>query len=352
MDCQMQGEHTSFMHDIALCSSGKRMASCSTDRKIIIWDLGYSSGKQKYTRSGIIDGRSMHSASVTNLSWASSAYGSILASSGLDNRIKIWQEVNTKDGATWDILSDMPITGGVTAIKFAPRQFGLKIGASSGDGTVQTLVASGTNFKDWSQVGIFELTKKADGGSGHKVGVTALDWNPSNLEEKEMIVCGTEAGEVSVWIMDGSGMREKWSQIPLRQGDGSIIPIIHSKGSAITSVSWAPSIGRKYQLIASCSKDGHLLITKMYPITETANSQVEFRVVTVLSLPGAHSRNSIWRVSWNLTGTTLASSGDDGNVRLWKQSLCEVDPTTKEPIWKEVQCLQPQPVEELVGSTY
>jgi len=29
----------------------------------------------------------------------------------------------------------------------------------------------------------------------------------------------------------------------------------------------------------------------------------------------------VWRVSWNLTGTMLASTGDDGTARLWKSDF-------------------------------
>ena len=36
--------------------------------------------------------------------------------------------------------------------------------------------------------------------------------------------------------------------------------------------------------------------------------------------------STVWRVCWNVTGTILATAGDDGQVRLWKANYM-VKPT-------------------------
>ena len=33
--------------------------------------------------------------------------------------------------------------------------------------------------------------------------------------------------------------------------------------------------------------------------------------------------SAVWRVCWNVTGTILATSGDDGQVRLWKSNYLD-----------------------------
>lgn len=42
----------------------------------------------------------------------------------------------------------------------------------------------------------------------------------------------------------------------------------------------------------------------------------KFEITTVATFEDHYC--TVWRVSWNVLGTILASSGDDGCVRLWK----------------------------------
>eukprot|EP01064_Diplonema_japonicum_P032405 TRINITY_DN606_c2_g1_i2.p1 TRINITY_DN606_c2_g1~~TRINITY_DN606_c2_g1_i2.p1 ORF type:complete len:160 (+),score=25.88 TRINITY_DN606_c2_g1_i2:664-1143(+) len=158
-----------------------------------------------------------------------------------------------------------------------------------------------------------------------------------------MLVMGTDTGLVVIWASEGQGNRDKWFPLTLHKKEGGFNSEAIEHGGAVTDVAWAPSIGRGYHLIASSSKDGSLFINKLYP----GSRDTELEAVLVFEGIGVHNNNNIWRISWNLTGTTLASSGDDGHIMTWQQSLTEKNEKTRELTWRRTQCLQPKTPNDL-----
>lgn len=74
----------------------------------------------------------------------------------------------------------------------------------------------------------------------------------------------------------------------------------------VHDVSWAPNVGRSYHLIATACKDKGVRIWR-----------VEDDAAAEIYVSFEHQAE-VWRVSWNVTGTVLSSSGDDGKVRLYR----------------------------------
>lgn len=94
--------------------------------------------------------------------------------------------------------------------------------------------------------------------------------------------------------------------------------------SQLTTISWAPSLGRSYHLLATGTRGGLVRIWRVRPAAEDDESAIGGAVASggswtgeLVAELGAHER-SVGKVEWNRTGTVLSSSGDDGKVRLWK----------------------------------
>ncbi|RKO97069.1 hypothetical protein CAUPRSCDRAFT_1808, partial [Caulochytrium protostelioides] len=91
----------------------------------------------------------------------------------------------------------------------------------------------------------------------------------------------------------------------------------------------APNLGRTYHLIATACRDGHVRIYKLTPkpppghlfggdeAAPAARHPGHRFVVTLVADLSDHAAE-VWQVRWNVTGTILASAGDDGTVRNWK----------------------------------
>lgn len=166
---------------------------------------------------------------------------------------------------------------------------GLRLATASADGFVRLYEAIDVlNLSHWPLQEEFLADKE---------GVNCLSWNPSQFDVP-MIAVGSNTLIAKVWVYNNAYNR--WQACADLTGHTDIIH----------DISWAPNMGRSYHLIATAGKDHTLRIFKLRTISN--NYQVE--QVACLT----HHNSQIWRVEWNVTGTMLASSGDDGTVRMWK----------------------------------
>lgn len=75
-------------------------------------------------------------------------------------------------------------------------------------------------------------------------------------------------------------------------------------------------MGRRFYLLAAACHDKTVRIFKITPVAGAVAAGSKYTVEEVLR--SEEHNDQVWRVSWNITGTVLASSGDDGTVRLWQ----------------------------------
>ncbi|EIN08951.1 WD40 repeat-like protein [Punctularia strigosozonata HHB-11173 SS5] len=100
---------------------------------------------------------------------------------------------------------------------------------------------------------------------------------------------------------------------------------------SVTSVSWAPSCGRSYHLIATGSLGGHVRIWKVKPPADSEGEGANGGVsreddgwTGEMVAEFDDHQSPVTRVEWNITGTILSSAGNDGRIRLWKATFSDV----------------------------
>ncbi len=84
----------------------------------------------------------------------------------------------------------------------------------------------------------------------------------------------------------------------------------------VNDLSFAPNLGRSHHMLGVASKD--LRIVSLEPQNVEDDNQGPSKILTRTVAQCVEHSSTVWRVAWNVTGTILASSGDDGCVRLWK----------------------------------
>ncbi|KAJ1634628.1 WD40-repeat-containing domain protein [Pavlovales sp. CCMP2436] len=281
-------DHADVIHDVAYDYYGERMATCSSDMSIKVWERGQCVGSWK-----------AHDGSVWRLAWAHPEFGQVLASCSFDRAVHVWEDPpGGARGGTWPrraVLQEA--RDSVTDIAFAPRHLGLRLGALSTDGKLRVYEALDVmNLSTWYKMRMtcaLEVPR-----------ATAFAWGQHSAAPASLAV-GFGDGRTAVKAYDES--LRQWRDMAM----------LEEHRDSVHSVSWAQHVGRTSQFIATGGRDGvvrvHSLRMPTGPGTTAAGS---WEAIGIARLSD-HSQ-PVWKVDWNPTGTLLASSGDDGTVKVWQ----------------------------------
>ncbi|KAF1980837.1 protein transport protein sec13 [Aulographum hederae CBS 113979] len=269
-----------MQHDAVLDYYGRKLATCSSDKTVKIFEVENDTHRLTDTLKG-------HEGAVWCVAWAHPKYGSILASASYDGKVLIWRSQSTNSApSSWQKIYDFALhTASVNLVAWAPHEVGCLLACASSDGSVSVL-----EFKDnsWDHV-IFPA---------HGIGVNAVSWAPvvGQPQGSRRFVTGGSDCAVNIW---------EWSPETRSYNKATTLP---GHTDWVRDVAWSPSVLPK-AYIASASQDKTVRIwTSPSAGGEWSSTTLNFDAVA-------------WRVSWSLNGNVLAVSTGENKVFIYKERL-------------------------------
>jgi len=312
-----------MIHDAQLDYYGKRLATCSSDRTVKVFDA-IDGEAQRSAGGHTLKG---HTGPVWQVAWAHPKFGHILASCSYDGKVLIWKEQQGQGHATggWSKIKEHTLhTASVNSVSWAPHELGAILACASSDGKLSVLT-----FKNDGQWG-------ADIFNGHAIGCNAVSWAPAvhpgsliTPQQTAPSQPGQQPSPTSVKRFASAGCDNLVRIWGYREESQSWIEEETLEGHTdwVRDVAWAPNIGLPRSYIATASQDKTVLIwTKDSPNSPWVKTALDptstlMSPTSTTPLPAGKFPDVVWRVSWSLAGNLLAVSCGDGKVTLWKENL-------------------------------
>ena len=309
----LQANNPARQHDAQLDYYGRKLATCSSDRTIRIFDIDPQTNT--HTLSATLKG---HDAPVFALAWLHPKFGNILASSSYDGKVVIWRDsagANTSQ-SQWGRLVDFALhSASVNGIAWSPHELGAHLACASSDGSVSVLSFNDSPAQQGQNAWSTAIVP------AHSISCNAVSWAPALLpgvlEKAATAPSSAAQGTGTERRFATAGSDSSVRLFGLNPATGQFEQSVELKGHTdwVRDVAWSPSLLSK-TYIASGGQDKSV---RIWTFTGAGGAQMNEEGswrCSVLTFECV-----IWRVSWSLSGNVLAVSGGDNKVTLWKERV-------------------------------
>ncbi|CEP23999.1 unnamed protein product [Cyberlindnera jadinii] len=281
--------HDDLIHDAVLDYYGKRLATCSSDKSIKIFEVSDEGHKLLETLRG-------HDGPVWQVSWAHPKFGVILASASYDGKVLIWKE----DQGRWSIISEHAVHhASVNSVSWAPHEYGALLLVTSSDGRISIV--------EYKEDG---TTASTVVDNAHAIGVNSATWAPPVAASSAVDTTDKQQHERRFVSGGCDNLVKIWKYSPETKSY-LLEHTLEGHSDWVRDVAWSPSVlVRSY--IASASQDRTVIIWTQ----DQPGAVWKKQLLTEEKFPDV-----VWRASWSLSGNILAISGGDNRVTLWRENV-------------------------------
>uniref|UniRef100_A0A8D8TJ96 Protein SEC13 homolog n=1 Tax=Cacopsylla melanoneura TaxID=428564 RepID=A0A8D8TJ96_9HEMI len=200
--------HEDMIHDAEMDYLGLYLATCSSDHSVKVFNLDRNVKSkdddlsQKKTLIAELKG---HTGPVWQVAWAHPQFGTLLASCSYDRKVIIWRGDN---GNWFKYYEYNNHDSSVNSISWAPKEFGLMLACGSSDGTISFLTyMSDTNSWETRKINAHTIGCNAVSWGPGIGSLSELDFKGSKLGSVgKRLVSGGCDNLIKIWKQEG----DKW----------------------------------------------------------------------------------------------------------------------------------------------
>ncbi|MFH0902698.1 MAG: hypothetical protein V2A73_18865, partial [Pseudomonadota bacterium] len=299
--------HEAVVYRVAISPDGRHLATGGTDRTVRVWEV--ASGAQLLSLAG-------SAGEVRGV--AVSPDGRSLASGGSDCNIRVW---DLESPGNPRVFSGHH--GPVDGMDFSP------------DGKTLASASSDRSIRLWD----LATGKEQHVLAGHSASVADVAFS----SDGRLVASGSYDGTVRIWDAQTGAQRQVLAgHRDLVWGVG-----FAPNGKRLASASWDRTV-RLWDLATGTSRvfgdhTGHVYSVAFHPdgrhlgTTDDAAARIWDLATASATVLRGHGPGGVTAIRFTLDGTTAATTGKDGTVRLW-------DARTAMPVWRAPILFRPSPI--------